>query len=228
MSVQTDLQKLADKERAIHSSRYFKTGKGEYGEGDIFIGLTVPQVRTIAKKYRDLSLRDIEKLLHNKIHEYRLTALIILTYKKLTKEIVDFYLENTKYINNWDLVDLSSHELLGTWLSDMPRNILYTLAKSKNIWERRIAIISTFAFLKHKDTRDSLKLAAMLINDQHDLMHKAVGWALREVGKRDEKALLSFLAKHYKTMPRTTLRYAIEKFDEKQRARYLHGDFERI
>jgi 3-methyladenine DNA glycosylase AlkD len=219
----SDLQKAGDKNKAKLLARYFKTGKGEYGEGDMFAGLTVPVVRTIAKKYKELPLRDVEALLHNNIHEYRLTALIILTYKKLTKDIVDLYLRNTKYINNWDLVDLSSNEILGTYLLDKPRDILYRLAKSKNIWERRIAVISTFAFLRHHEYADSMKLAEILINDSHDLMRKAVGWALREAGKRDEKVLVDFLAKHYKTMPRTTLRYAIEKFDSKRRAQYLHG-----
>lgn len=223
MTILTDLQKLANKERAEHSARYFKTGKGEYGEGDVFAGLTVPQVREVAKKYKDLPLKEVEELLHSKIHEYRLTALIILTYKKLSKEIVDLYLRNTKYINNWDLVDLSSHEILGTWLLDKPRDILYKLAKSKNIWERRISIISTFAFLRKKGLDDSMKLAEMLLHDEHDLMQKAVGWALREVGKRDEKVLVDFLAKHYKTMPRTTLRYAIEKFSPDRRKKYLKG-----
>jgi 3-methyladenine DNA glycosylase AlkD len=223
MTILYDLQKLANKERAAHSARYFKTGKGEYGEGDIFAGLTVPQVREVAKKYKDLPLPDVEDLLHSNIHEYRLTALIILTYKKLSREIVDLYLKNTKHINNWDLVDLSSHEILGTWLLDKPRDILYKLAKSKNIWERRIAIISTFAFLRKKELDDSMKLAELLLRDEHDLMQKAVGWALREVGKRDEKVLVTFLAKHYKTMPRTTLRYAIEKFSPERRRSYLQG-----
>jgi len=221
MSVQEDLQKLANKDKAKLLARYFKTGKGEYGEGDVFAGITVPQVRIIAKKYKDAPLHEVEILLHNKIHEYRLTALIILTYKKLTKDIVDLYLRNTEYINNWDLVDLSSHELLGTYLLDKPRDILYTLAKSKNMWERRIAVISTFAFLRHNDSSDSTALAEILLHDPHDLMHKAVGWMLREVGKRDEKALVGFLSKHYQTMPRTMLRYAIEKFDEKRRLYYL-------
>lgn len=232
MTILTDLQKLANKGRAEHSARYFKTGKGGYGEGDIFAGLTVPEVREVAKKYKDLPLKEVEDLLHSNIHEYRLTALIILTYKKLTKEIVDLYLKNTKYINNWDLVDLSSHEILGTWLLVKPRDMLYKLAQSKNIWERRIAIISTFAFLRKKELVDSMKLAELLLHDEHDpstrsarsgqaLMQKAVGWALREVGKRDEKVLVEFLAKHYKSMPRTTLRYAIEKFSPARRKKYL-------
>ena len=220
-----ELTRLKNPKKAVYVAHYFKTGKGEYGEGDVFIGLTVPQVRAIAKKYRDLPLTDIEKLLHNNIHEYRLTALIILTekYKRAVnkKEIVDLYLKNTRYINNWDLVDLSSHELLGTFLLDKPRTILYKLAKSKNIWERRIAVISTFAFLRQNDVSDSLALAEILLHDAHDLMHKAVGWMLREAGKRDEKALIDFLAKHYKTMPRTMLRYAIEKFSPSRRALYL-------
>lgn len=223
MIIQSDLQKLADKQRAKLLQGYFKTGKGEYGEGDVFIGLTVPQVRAIAKKYKDLPLADVEELLHNKIHEYRLTALIILTGKKLTKEIVDLYLRNTTYINNWDLVDLSSHAILGTYLLDKPRKILYTLAKSKNIWERRIAAISTFAFLRNKDFTDSLALAEILLHDEHDLIHKAVGWMLREVGKQDEKALVDYLSTRYKTMPRTMLRYAIEKFSPSRRTRYLSG-----
>jgi len=223
MSVQSDLQELADKKRAKLLQWYFKTGKGEYGDGDIFIGLTVPQVRVIAKKYRDLPLGDVEELLHNKIHEYRLTAVIILTYKKLTKEIVDLYLKNTKHINNWDLVDLSSHAILGTYLFDKPRTILYKLVKSKNIWERRIAVISTFAFLRAGDISDSLKIAELLRNDPHDLMHKAVGWMLREVGKRREKALIDFLAEQYKQMPRIMLRYAIEKFSPARREKYLKG-----
>lgn len=210
--IQREIQSSANRGKAKFLARYFKTGKGEYGEGDVFLGLTVPQVRAIAKKHKDISLKDVEKLLQSPIHEYRLTALIILTEKALTHEIVDLYLRNTKYINNWDLVDLSSHEILGTWLLNKSRNMLYKLAKSKNIWERRIAIISTFTFLKEKQLSDSLNLAEILLQDEHDLMHKAVGWALREVGKRDEKALTDFLDKHHKTMPRTTLRYAIERF----------------
>jgi len=223
MTIQKDLQKLANKERAKLLARYFKTGKGEYGEGDIFIGLTVPQVREIAKKYKDISRKEVEELLHNKIHEFRLTALIILTDKKITKKIVDLYLRNTKYINNWDLVDVSCHKIIGNYLLNKPRKILYDLAKSKNIWERRIAVISTFAFIRNNEIADSLALAKMLLCDPHDLMHKAVGWMLREVGKKDEKALVDFLAKYYKTMPRTMLRYAIEKFNTTVRQKYLKG-----
>ena len=221
MNIQSDLQSQKNPEKAKLLAKYFKTGKGENGEGDVFIGLTVPQLRKIAWKYANLPLSDIEKLLHSPIHEYRLTALIILTGKGNTKEIVDLYLRNTKYINNWDLVDLSSHKILGTFLLDKPRTLLYKLAKSKNIWERRIAVISTFAFLREKDISDSLKLTEILLHDSHDLMHKAVGWALREVGKIDQKAEERFLKKHYKSMPRTMLRYAIEKMSEEKRRKYL-------
>ncbi len=232
MSVQGDLQKLADKKRAKLLQGYFKTGKGEYAQGDKFIGLTVPQVRVIVKKYRGLPLRDVEKLLHNKIHEFRLTALCILydqfknADKGSKKIIFEFYLANTKWINNWDLVDLSAKYIVGGYLMEnsRERNILYKLAKSKSIWERRIAVLGTFLFIDRKDFRESFKIAEILLHDTHDLMHKAVGWMLREIGKRDEKALVDYLSTRYKTMPRTMLRYAIEKFDENRRARYLQGE----
>lgn len=231
MGIQIDLQKVANKERAVAGARYFKTGKGEYGEGDVFLGLTVPQVRTIAKKYKDLPLKEIEKLLHDPIHEYRLTALFILMdrFKKADegtrKRFYDFYLTNTKWINNWDLIDLSSRDIVGGYLINKPkeRKILIKLAKSKSIWERRIAMIATFAFIKKKELNDTFALATILVRDTHDLIHKAVGWALREAGKVDRAAEEAFLMKYYKTMPRTMLRYAIEKFDEKRRAQYLHG-----
>lgn len=219
--IQNDLQKAADPEKAQFLARYFKTGKGEYGEGDIFLGLTVPQVRTIAKKYKDLSLSDIQKLLKSKFHEYRLTALIILTYKKNTKDIVTLYLRNTRYINNWDLVDLSARDIIGGYLIDKPRDILYRLAKSKNLWERRIAVLATFAFIKNKDFKDSFAIAEILLHDKYDLIHKAVGWMLREVGKIDQKAEEDFLKKHYQTMPRTMLRYAVERFTPDKRALYM-------
>lgn len=231
MSVQGELRKLADKKRAKLLQGYFKTGKGEYAQGDIFIGLTGPQVRAIAKKYRNLPLRDVEKLLHNKIHEFRLTALFILydQFRKTggasKKIIFEFYLANTKWINNWDLVDLSAKYIVGGYLMEKSgeRNILYRLAKSKSIWERRIAVLGTFLFIDRKNFRESFKIAEILLHDKHDLMHKAVGWMLREIGKRDEKALVDYLSTRYKTMPRTMLRYAIEKFDEKRRTQYLHG-----
>lgn len=227
MTVQQELQRLGNREKAALLSRYFKTGKGEYGEGDVFLGLTVPQQRVIAKKYRDLPLSDVEDLLHNNIHEYRLTALLILCakYKKASaieqKKIVDIYVRNTKHINNWDLVDLSSHVILGLYLIDKPRDMLYTFVRSSDVWRKRIAVITTFAFIRNNDFGDSFALAEILLNDSHDLIHKAVGWILREVGKRDLGAEEAFLQRHYRIMPRTMLRYAVEKFSPAKRAQYL-------
>lgn len=222
-----DLKKQATPQRAKILARYFKTGKGEYGEGDIFFGLTSAQIGEVAKKYHDLPLVEIQKLLNQKFHECRTTALAILVkqFKKTgKKEIVDFYLKNTARINNWDLVDISAPKILGLYLIDKNRKVLYRLAKSKNLWERRIAIISTFAFIDINDFTDSLKIAETLLCDKHDLIHKAVGWALREIGKKDQSVEEKFLKKHYRTMPRTMLRYAIEKFDEKKRQFYLKKD----
>lgn len=226
-----ELQQEADPKKAKNLKWFFKTGKGEYGEGDKFLGITVPKLREISKKYKNLDLKELQKLLDSKIHEYRLSALMILRvrYQKSLrfaslaqgKQIVEFYLKNTKKINNWDLVDLSCHYILGNWLLDKDRKILYKLANSKNIWEKRIAIISTFAFIREKQFSDTLKISEILLNDNHDLIHKAVGWALREVGKKDIKTETNFLNQHYKAMPRTMLRYAIEKFDNKQRKYYL-------
>lgn len=227
MGVQSDILKLASKERAMQLSRYFKTGKGEYGEGDIFIGLIVPQLRIIAKKYRELPLTEVEILLHDNIHEFRLTALLILCakFEKASaaeqKKIVKLYCRNTKYINNWDLVDLSSHEILGTYLLDKPRDVLYDFARSNNLWEKRIAIISTFAFLRKDDFSDALAIGEILLHDPHDLIHKAVGWMLREVGKRDVAAEEAFLKKYYRVIPRTMLRYAIERFPSEKRMYYM-------
>ncbi|MEK7597386.1 MAG: DNA alkylation repair protein [Patescibacteria group bacterium] len=226
-----ELQQIADPERAKNLSRFFKTGKGEYGEGDKFLGITVPTLREISKKYRSLDLKELQKLLDSKIHEHRMFALMILKFKyekalRLTlfaqcKLIVDFYLKNTKRINNWDLVDLSCHYILGNYLLDRDRNILYKLARSTNLWERRIAIISTFEFIRNNQCIDTLKISKILLNDKHDLIHKAVGWALREIGKKDKKTETDFLNKYYKAMPRTMLRYAIEKFSDSERKFYL-------
>ncbi|MCX7955857.1 MAG: DNA alkylation repair protein [Patescibacteria group bacterium] len=223
-----DLEKLADKEKAKVYQRFFKTGKGEYGEGDKFLGLTVPQVRMVSKRYvNELSLDDLKKLLQNKIHEYRLSALLILRFKyekadeKTRDKIVNFYLKNTSFINNWDLVDLSCHYILGNWLLNKKRNILYNLVNSKNLWERRIAVVSTFEFIKNNDFKDTLKIAEILLNDKHDLIHKAVGWMLREIGKRNKELLVNFLNKNYQKMPRVMLRYALEKFNEKEKKKYL-------
>lgn len=223
------METLADPEKAAILSRFFKTGKGQYGEGDIFLGVMVPGQRRIAKKYETLSLKDIRKLLSSKIHEHRLVALIILVnqYKKGDEhdrdKIVDFYLRYSKYINNWDLVDLSAPNIPGEYLLNKDRAVLYRLARSKNLWERRIAIMSTFAFIRKNDFEDALRISVLLLHDDHDLIHKAVGWMLREVGKRDFKAEEDFLKEHYRVMPRTMLRYAVERFDQTKKRLFMNG-----
>ena len=229
-SPQQQLKKLANPKKAIGVARFFKTGKGEYGEGDMFLGITVPQIRIVAKQCKDLSLKEMEKLLQSKIHEERLLALIILVnqFKKADedkqKQIFDLYLSNTKYINNWDLVDVSAEYIVGGYLIDRSKTILKTLAQSKLLWERRIAIIATFQFIKQKQHEHTFIIAKILLRDDHDLIHKAVGWMLREVGKRISEAIEeTFLQQHYQQMPRTMLRYAIERFEEKKRKKYLNG-----
>ena len=228
-NLKEELQNSGNKKQAELLQRFFKTGRGEYGDGDIFLGIKVPVQREIVKKY-DLKLEDIQDLLNSNIHEYRLSALFILIdkYKKSDdnrkKEIYEFYLKNTKKINNWDLVDLSSHKIVGDYLINKDRDILYRLANSENLWEKRISIISTFAFIKDKDFKDAIKISEILLKDKHDLIHKAVGWVLREIGKKDQKTLEDFLKKHYKEMPRTMLRYSIEKFPEEKRKKYLNGE----
>lgn len=222
-----ELRKMADPQRAKILQGFFKTGIGEYGEGDIFLGITVPQSRKIAIKFRNLDFTSITQLLKSKIHEERLIALLILVCnfntgdEKAQEKIFNFYLKNTKYINNWDLVDLSAPNIVGVHLLDKDRKILYELAKSENIWERRIAVLATFRFIKENLLDDSLEIAEMLLQDEHDLIHKAVGWMLREVGKRDLKKEIKFLDRHHQKMPRTMLRYAIEKFPQKLRVLYL-------
>jgi 3-methyladenine DNA glycosylase AlkD len=226
-----EMQSLSSKDQAENLSRFFKTGKGQYGEGDIFLGIKVPVQRNLSKKYKDLKINDVEKLLKSKIHEHRLTALFILIfqyniYKKeknqqKIQEIVNFYLKHKKYVNNWDLVDLSAPKILGDYLLHKKRDILYKLAKSNSLWDKRIAIISTFSFIRNNDFKDCLKLSKLFLNEKHDLMHKAVGWMLREMGKRDINVLYKFLDENYKIMPRTMLRYAIEKFDENKRKYYM-------
>ena len=224
-----ELRKAASKETASILQRFFKTGKGEYGEGDKFLGIKVPQIRKIAKRNNDLTFTEIQKALKSKFHEERLCALLILVGKystgdeKTKEKITNFYLANTKFINNWDLVDLTAPKILGKYLLNRDREILYTLSISESLWERRISILSTFEFIREKQFQDSLKIAKILLNDEHDLIHKAVGWMLREIGKRDLETEEKFLMKHYKTMPRTMLRYAIEKFPEKKRLAYLEG-----
>jgi 3-methyladenine DNA glycosylase AlkD len=229
-ALKSELKAAGRPEKAKASQWFFKTGPGEYGEGDVFLGITVPEQRKIAKNYYNLSLSDIEKLLSNKIHEERLTAVIILVeqFKKVDenhqKQIYKFYLANTKYINNWDIVDLSAPQIVGGWLNDKDKKILLKLAKSKSIWEKRIAMLATFEFIYGGQDEWTYKIAEILLNDEHDLIQKAVGWMLREAGKRVSQANEEeFLIKHYKTMPRTMLRYAIEKFDEPKRKAYLTG-----
>lgn len=227
-----ELSALANPEQAANLQRFFKTGKGEYGEGDIFIGIKVPVQRAVAKKHLDLSYNDLQELLNSKIHEHRLIALIILVnkYKKLKKdklkqrEIYEFYLKNTERINNWDLVDLSAPNIVGDFSSIEGTEILKFLAKSKNMWERRIAILSSGAFIRKRIYGETLAIADMLLKDEEDLIHKAVGWMLREIGKRNREVLEIFLKERYKEMPRTMLRYAIERFPEKKRKAYLKGE----
>ena len=228
--IKKELNSLANKKQAKILQRFFKTGKGEYGEGDIFLGIKVPVQRKVAGRFEDLSLGDIEQLLHSSIHEYRLTAIIILVnqFKKADEDVKEkiykLYLRNAKWVNNWDLVDLSAHYIVGAYLLDKQRDVLYKLAKSKMLWERRIAIIATFVFIRNNDFKDTIKLAQILLKDKHDLIHKACGWMLRETGKKSEngeKELIKFLNKHALKMPRTMLRYAIERLPETKRKYYL-------
>jgi 3-methyladenine DNA glycosylase AlkD len=217
-------------DKGIFLARFFKTGSGQYGEGDLFLGITVPESRKIAVKYCNISLLDISQLIINKYHEVRLIALLILVnqYRKNhneneRKKIYNFYLKNTKNINNWDLVDLSAHYIIGEYLINKDRKILEKLAKSKNLWERRIAIISTFAFIYKGESEWTFRIVKILLNDKQDLIHKACGWMLREVGKRvSEKELTSFLDIYVHQMPRTMLRYSIERLPDKKRLYYLN------
>jgi len=219
----------ADPQKAIIFQRFFKTGKGEYGEGDRFLGITVPVLRKIAKKYKALPLNEIEILLQDPIHEYRAIALFILITQfskadtEKQKEMFDVYVKNTKYINNWDLVDLSAPYIIGPFRRHKNKSILIQFAHSKNLWERRISILATFDYIKMSHFHTALRISKILIHDKHDLIHKAVGWMLREIGKRNQKQEELFLNKHYKRMPRTMLRYAIERFPEEKRRAYLTG-----
>jgi 3-methyladenine DNA glycosylase AlkD len=227
--VKAELKAYVDDKKAEFLPKFFKTGKGEYGEGDIFIGVTVPNQRKVAKKNRGLDMAEVQKLLDSKVHEHRLTALLILTYKyekgdEATKRrVYDFYMRNLDRVNNWDLVDTSAHKIVGDYLLDKPvmRKVLYNLAKSKDLWEKRVAMISTWWFIKHDQFDDVVKIAEILLKDEHDLIHKAVGWMLREMGKKDEPRLRGFLDKYAEQMPRTMLRYAIEKLDEDVRKGYM-------
>lgn len=226
-----DLSLYASPQKAEVLKRFFKTGKGQYGEGDIFLGVQVPDLRKIVRKYANIPLDNTLNLLRSKIHEERLIALLIMVEKtkwaKMFERETLFkkYLENTLYINNWDLVDLSADKIVGSYLFEKPKDILYSLAASENLWERRIAVMATFDFIKKGFYEDTLKLAKILLNDRHDLIHKAVGWMLREIGKRcSQEVLEQFLLANYKQMPRTMLRYAIERLPEDLRQQYLNGE----
>jgi 3-methyladenine DNA glycosylase AlkD len=226
--IKKDFLKAQDKEKAKLLAGFFKTGKGQYGEGDIFLGIIVPKQREIAQKYHDLSLSDCQTLLKSKIHEHRLTALLILVgqYKKADeskrKKIFDFYCHNFKYINNWDLVDLSAPNIIGHYLYHQgSRTLIKIWVKSSHLWTRRIGILATAYFIKNKKFNEILSAAKLLLKDKHDLIHKATGWMLREMGKRDEQILNKFLDQNFRQMPRTMLRYAIERLPEKKRQYYL-------
>ena len=236
--IHNDLMQLANEQIAEHSQRFFKTGKGEYGEGDIFLGIRVPVLRKLVKKYRRISIAEVRKLLHSKFHEERLLAVLMLVhlFKNRSgtldesgtydgqKQIYNLYLDNIEFINNWDIVDISAGNIVGAYLHQKDKALLYRLVKSQNLWERRISIISTFYFIRQNEFDDTLKIAEILLNDKEDLIQKAVGWMLREVGKREIEIEEEFLQEHYMKMPRTMLRYAIEKFPETRRKMYLRGE----
>ena len=223
--VEVELAAAADPERASNSAWFFKTAEGQYGHGDRFIGLTVPAMRRIAHRYVHLPLTDVAKLLASPIHEHRSVALEILVaqYEQGNSSVYSFYLKHTRFVNNWDLVDGSAPYIVGVHLLTRPRKILYRLAKSKNVWERRIAIVSTLTLIRQGEIEDTFAIAKLLLADDHDLIHKAVGWMLREAGKQSTPALLRFLKQNYAAMPRTTLRYAIERFPAPQRKKILSG-----
>lgn len=231
-NIKEEFKKLSNQEYATRLQKYFKTGKGEYGEGDRFLGIGVPIIRKIAKKYSTLSISEAFEFLKSQFHEERLFSLFVLAdlFRKADKEdkkkIYVLYLKNTNFINNWDLVDSSAGHVVGAYLFTRDKKPIYVLAKSKNLWERRIGIIATSYFIGHNEFSDTLKIAEILINDKEDLIHKAVGWMLREIGKRDFGLEENFLKRHYEGMPRTMLRYAIEKFPEEKRKSFLKGNYE--
>lgn len=228
ISIIEELKSLGNPVKAGHLSRFFKTGKGQYGEGDLFLGVTVPEQRRIARKYSQANQETLHALVISPYHEARLTGLLILLHQfeksKLpeTKEkCVAFYQAHTDYINNWDLVDLTCYKLLGPWLEDKDRQLLYEWAVSNDLWKQRISMVTCMHFIRRGDFRDCLAIADLLLHHPHDLIHKAVGWLLREVGKKDKAALVTFLSNRYTTMPRTMLRYAIERFPQEERLLYL-------
>ncbi len=228
LMIKKELNLKSNKEKALILQKFFKTGIGEYGEKDIFIGVSVPEIRKISKKFQSLSYDKIIILLNSKIHEERMAALFIMInrYKKKNssekKKIFEIYLKNINNINNWDLVDVSCSHIIGNYLIDKPRDILYDFADSNNLWKKRISIVSTLTFIKNNDYCDTLKISKKLLKDGHDLIHKACGWMLREVGKRDLEKLENFLDLNYNEIPRTMLRYSIEKFSDNKRKYYLY------
>lgn len=223
------IKALADPDQAAQLQRFFKTGPGGYGEGDRFLGLRMPQLRKLIRGHLEMPLKEVAQLLHSPIHEHRMAALLILTHRyskapmEQQVEIYRFYMGNTGWINNWDLVDVTVPHIVGAHLMTRSRKVLYRLAKSENLWERRISIIATLHFIRQEQFEETLNIAALLLDDGHDLIHKAVGWMLREVGKRDLKAMEDFLLPRYQRMPRTMLRFAIEKLPEPRRRAYLKG-----
>lgn len=230
-NLKQELAKFVNPEKAAHFPKFFKTEKGQYGEGDKFIGVTVPNQRKVAKQYIDISLKQLQDLLQSEIHEYRLTALLVLVYKWQRakteaehEQLYEFYLNNLEWVNNWDLVDTSADKLIGGYLYkyNKDRKIIYKLANSGKLWQERIAILATYFFIKNDDFADILKLSEKFLSHKHDLIHKATGWMLREMGKRDLEPLLEFLDKHTLQMPRTMLRYSIEKLPEAKRKYYLN------
>jgi 3-methyladenine DNA glycosylase AlkD len=230
-NIRKKLQRLGSEENANVLQTFFKTGPGEYGEGDVFLGVRVPELRKLVKEYQDITLKEVMQFLRSSIHEERMFALLILVSKyskgneTVKKRIYELYLQHTKFINSWDLVDGSAQHIVGAFLMDKSKEPLYRLAKSNSLWERRIAILSTFYFIKHHNFSETIKISKILLTDEQDLIHKAVGWMLREIGKRDITAEEIFLKKYYKSMPRIMLRYAIEKFPKSKRKKYLRGDY---
>lgn len=221
------VRKKAKKKRATANEWFFKTGKGEYGEGDMFLGLTMPEQRAIAKEFQDISSKEVKVLLASKWHEERMIGLLILVYRyehsadEEKEKIFNFYIKYRQAVNNWDLVDVTTPSIIGDYLYDKDKTLLYRYAKSKNLWERRIAIVATYLFIKRGLLEDTLNISKLLLNDTEDLIHKAVGWMLREVGKQDVQRLEQFLKNNIREVPRTTLRYAIERFPERKRKAYL-------
>lgn len=228
--VEADLRKVANPEKAEFFPRFFRTDPGEYGEGDKFIGVVVPDQRVVAKRFQDLPLNEIENLLQSPLHECRLTALLILVnqFEKAKSEdtrktIYEFYVAHTDRINNWDLVDCSCHKIMGPYLFERSKKPLFRFAKAKCLWKNRISIVTTYYFIRRDGLETTIELAESLLNHKHDLIHKAVGWMLRELGKQNEQMLIVFLKQHHKNMPRTMLRYSIEKFPKARRAMILNG-----